>query len=857
MTDHHASPHDISLSPTDILSGLGGANRELLATCLALFDDSQWQRRLERLTEKATEQLERLGKRIEEWLDSRSGESLPRLTAPQTEEGAQELSERQRYWRESGYSDDQLRLLLWMRLRVALGLPARLTPTFRGCGFLADDMAARLIHVLDPPGLVNSGRRWLHQRDWLSKGQHATSLNDVVLPVLDELLEHALKDQEKPPNQKQRHEILKRAIASLNELDAESHSRLLDETQANSRNDAAIRKALLLGGGLGAFGASISAAGFSAYILAAQASAFIPWVSGPGLVSFVSVMSNPITILGVAGGGGWWFIHSAHEKIKVAVAARVVAMLTLQGKLHGSSGLEDARRCFMQAPYLPDGEGVSDAELQRYSNEWQWLSALSTRSGALPPDEVLKAMAQPMAQRSAEASPADSGLCGETCQSDEAQATAAMATLTVGDVIYSMAAVDPNVIVAADFIRTDEIEAGLSFAELAEQILDGSDRAVLGGISQLKGYVAEKAVAAQLAAAGHTVSFPGAANEPGWDLLVDGQEFQVKFHTTLDGLGRHFERYDYPVIANTELDDQIPEEWADKVFFVDGLSNELVEQVTHDSLEAGVEMLSPSVVSIAGAISAARGLLAYRRGQLTGKQALEQILLDGMVRMGLAGSGGVVGASVGLMMFGPAGAWVFGAGAPVLSQMLTTRVTESLREKVKGDAHRHWEAQAHHELAALQSQVLESLTRKQDQLQAKLGRIPDNPAGEYLRWRLEDDYDFSQECHQRLLRLDSAAQPQPEQRLADTLRVMTICGVHPAIYQPELRAVTERLKDRPGLTGLLDQQRMEQIATRTRGLAEQLWQTASERAREQGWKDKVGALGRRLRKGKGGYNDKV
>ncbi|EWH01907.1 hypothetical protein [Halomonas sp. BC04] len=403
-----------------------------------------------------------------------------------------------------------------------------------------------------------------------------------------------------------------------------------------------------------------------------------------------------------------------------------------------------------------------------------------------------------------------------------------------------------------------DIGIGLSFGELAEQILDGNDREVLGGISQLKGYVAEKAVAAQLAAAGHTVSFPEATNEPGWDLLVDGQEFQVKFHSTLDGLRQHFARYDFPFITNTELAGQIPAVWADKVFFVDGLSNELVDQVTRESLGAGAEILNPSVISIAGSISAARGLLAYRRGQLTGKQALEQILLDGMVRMGLAGSGSVVGASVGLMMFGPAGAWVFGAGTPVLSQMLTARVTEVLRKQIKGKAHSYWEAQAHLELAALQSQVLGALIHKQDQLQKKLAEIPDNLAGDYLRWRLQDDYCFSQECHQRLLRLDSVTRPQPEQRLADTLRVMTVCGVHPAIYQSELHAVTDRLKERPGLTGLLEQQRLEQAATQARGLAEQLWQTASEKAQERGWKDKANALAaRRWKKRRGKRDDKL
>jgi hypothetical protein len=715
-----------------------------------------------------------------------------------------------------------------------------MTTTFRGCGFLADDMAARLIHVLDPPGLVNFSRSWLHQRGWLEKGQRASNLGDVVLPVLDELLEQALKNETAPPSQEERHQILMQAIASLSELDAEGHSRLLEEIQANSHNDAALRHTLLLGGSLGAFGAGVSTADFSPYILVAQASAIIPWVSGPGLVSFVSVLSNPITIAGLVGGGGWWLIRSATEKVNVAVAARVVSMLTLHGEIGSRAGLEGTIRCFSQAPDLPEAEGIKSNDLRRYRDEWQWLVALPARSGPAPPADVLKTMAQPVASTSQ----SQASLGADQHADDDRKATAAMAALTVGDVIYSAAAVDPGVIAAADFIHTADIGSGLGFAELAEQILDGSDRAVLGGISQLKGYVAEQTVAGQLAAAGHTVSLPEAANEPGWDLLVDGQEFQVKFHATLDGLRQHFERYDYPVIANTELFDQIPEEWADQVFFVDGLSNELVEHVTRESLGAGVELLDPSVINIAGVISAAKGMLAYRRGQITGKQALEQILLDGMVRISLAGGGGAIGAGVGLMMFGPAGAWVLGACAPVPSQMLTPKMTRLLREKIKGDAHRQWELQAHARLAALQMQVLKALSHKQAQIQAKFSAIPDNPVGYYLRWRLEDDHDFALERHQRLLFLDSSARPLPEQRLADTLREMAMCGVHPAIYQPELRAVTEMIKARPGLLG---QERLEQVTTQARGFADQLWQSASEKTQQQDWKGKASALKRRWR----------
>ncbi|WP_299312056.1 hypothetical protein [uncultured Halomonas sp.] len=803
MAARRESTVEVSFTPVDTLAGLGSANRELLATCLALFDDSHWQQHLRKRYQQVSERWDsvrhQLGQWAEEWRDSSGQQMPPRLSAPEAEEGARELGQRQRYWLESEYGDDVLRLLLWVRLRHAPGLAAQLSTTFRGCGFLADDMTARLIHLLDPPKLVKSGRRWLHQRGWLAKGQQATTMDDVVLPVLDELLEQTLKGEEAPPSAEQRHELLKRAVASLDALDGRSHQRLLEETEANRHNDAALRNALLLGGSLGSFRAGVSAAGFSAYILAAQASAFIPMVSGPGLVSFVAVLSNPITILAVAGGGGWWFLRSAGDKVKAAVAARVVAMLTLQGKLHGPSGLDGARRCFAQAPRLPSGEGICDAELEHYRDEWQRLAVIATHSVALPPGDVLEAMAQPMPAVSPDDGDIDSRVSGEAPLAGERSAAAAMATLTVGDVLYSVAAVDPTVIEAADFARSDEIDSALSFAEMAAQLLSGSERKVLGGVSQLKGYVAEQAVAAQLTAAGHTVSLPEAANQPGWDLLVDGQPFQVKFHASLEGLREHFERYDYPVIANAELSDQVPEEWADSVFFVEGLSNALVEQVTRDSLGAGVELLNPSVVNIAGCISAARGLIAYRRGQLTGKQAVEQVLLDGTVRTGLAAAGSVAGASVGMLLFGPAGALVLGSGSPVLAQMMTTRLTEHLRKRVKGKANCEWESQVHRDLDALQGQVLRSLTHKQAQLEEKIGRLPDHQIGGYLRWRLQDDHAFSKECQMRLGLLEAPARPYPEQRLADTLRVMAMCGVHPAIYQPELREVDARFRQRPGL----------------------------------------------------------
>lgn len=185
-------------------------------------------------------------------------------------------------------------------------------------------------------------------------------------------------------------------------------------------------------------------------------------------------------------------------------------------------------------------------------------------------------------------------------------------------------------------------------------------------MSNLKGYVAERVVAARLMGQGHVVEFPEASNEPGWDILVDGEKFQVKDLSDLSGLQRHFDRgFDYPVIANAEIasilknDDpeQLPE-WAGQVFFVEGYSNEVVEHVTRSSLEAGDDMLHPNVPVFTLVLSGIRNVGRMNRNEITGAQAIQEVLLDGGTRAGLAVVGNYVGVGVGLLVFGPAGALV-------------------------------------------------------------------------------------------------------------------------------------------------------------------------------------------------------
>jgi hypothetical protein len=87
-------------------------------------------------------------------------------------------------------------------------------------------------------------------------------------------------------------------------------------------------------------------AGFSAYLLAAQASAFIALVSVPGLVSIVSVLSNPITVVVTSALALWWFAREADRQVRAAVGLRVLSLLAAHGLSAGRNGVVKALESF-------------------------------------------------------------------------------------------------------------------------------------------------------------------------------------------------------------------------------------------------------------------------------------------------------------------------------------------------------------------------------------------------------------------------------------------------------------------------------------------------------------------------------
>lgn len=271
-----------------------------------------------------------------------------------------------------------------------------------------------------------------------------------------------------------------------------------------------------------------------------------------------------------------------------------------------------------------------------------------------------------------------------------------------------------------------------------------------------------------------------------------------------------------------ELAEQVPQKWADRVFFVEGYSDELVSNVTERSLDAGADLLDPNVPVFALGVSMARNLLAYQAGNVTGTQAVELIILDGASRAGLAVLGGYAGKGVGLLVFGPAGALVLGTIVPILSQAQTRGVTKVFDKLVRTDAYKTWEVATGRAIDRLTKRLNVILEEKLEQLRRKYGMLGESGIGAYARWRLVDDKTFLRERRARLEQIRGGSDSTVEERAIQMFRWLAVGGVHPATHQKELRALQKELAKRPTLPGRLVDLSTEAVEQGKRGLGNAL-----------------------------------
>lgn len=773
---------NLPVHPWHILAGLGSVSRVDLCAFLANFRDSS-------LLNLAVDRLQD----VNPLAPSRPGDARSTYQR-RLETSAAELDA-------SGDTDAVLRLMLWDELCRGLGRSTTVPLSFRSASTGTSDVAAAAADRL--AGTVE--RRTEAAQDWLGRLRQASDVarsalgfgdapqfSEVVAAQAGRLIAQALRDGTLGDEQRAR--IVEQFRKRLDELPPELRSEA--EVRAVGQGETAIISLLAGSGALVGVGVAVELAGFGAYILAAKASAFIPLIGGKTAVSALFVLANPLFAVPAIVGGGWLAKSKVEQAVRGRLAAGLAVMLALRGLSGGRDALGGVLTDFrsLEATW----PGPAGASLQRAIQ-----AVRSAHGSALPPS------AGPPPRRLAD------GVTGDARSSMElllfpardggVADVGAVGALTLGEIVYSAASIDPQVVLAADFSRSADLADVFRFGAFGDEVRDLAGRALTGSESNLRGYVAEQIVAARLLEKGHVVSTPDTANNPGFDILVDDQRFQIKCLLDVGGLADHFEKYpDIPVYANADLAERVAASgapWADKVHFIDGFDYETADTLLEQSLNAGAELMDLDVPLFAIAVSAARHLHGWWKGSIVLADLPFELAVDGALRGSLSLAGGLSGKAIGLVLFGPAGAVVFGGVGGVLSLFGTGYVRGKLNQLFSQE----WVAGLDAASADFVSAVEQSMQRKLQLIDAKLEKLSASNSEEvqWVRSRVRDDRVFIAEGLARMQSIGS--ERDAEVRTRAVLRALHDWAVHPSTVQGELQNLIETAEARPGLSGTASQ----------------------------------------------------
>lgn len=181
----------------------------------------------------------------------------------------------------------------------------------------------------------------------------------------------------------------------------------------------------------------------------------------------------------------------------------------------------------------------------------------------------------------------------------------------------------------------------------------------VGYASWLKGHVAETLAKEHLTAAGHDVTFAQASNQPGWDLVVDGQEYNVKVgEQVLANISNHFDKYpDIPVLTSESAAKLID---SDQVIGLPILEEEAIAEALAESGDAldAVEVADigiPIFTAIRTSWRELRIQLDHGKGdakQIVGESVATAAVVTGALLLFPIGVPALVASIVGLLIKG-------------------------------------------------------------------------------------------------------------------------------------------------------------------------------------------------------------
>ena len=261
--------------------------------------------------------------------------------------------------------------------------------------------------------------------------------------------------------------------------------------------------------------------------------------------------------------------------------------------------------------------------------------------------------------------------------------TNTIAAISAGEFLYDYFMIDPTVVKGIDFARSEDLASLFQLSNFAATVDLSS---ATGDMAQLQGYVAEQMIAQQLAAAGHDVQFPNKSNQAGWDILVDGEPFQVKCGATKQIVNAHFDKYpEIPVYVNAEL----AEYYTDNPLVLSTtVTREQVINETMRTLEHADDLLQFEIPWIAAGVSAFSNAKRMRYEQIHFSTAVRNVVADTASRTAMAAVGKAVIGGTGAMLLPGAGAIVFPIVGAYAGVTQGGKVAAALKKRFARDEYR-------------------------------------------------------------------------------------------------------------------------------------------------------------------------
>jgi hypothetical protein len=517
-----------------------------------------------------------------------------------------------------------------------------------------------------------------------------TTLEEMISYMFQKLFNDMSK-QFNGKNDEDKEKIAQNIFQTIQEMPKEQQDKLKEELKVEELSKDVVMKTIAVGTFGTAFTATVSIAGFSAYTFATSTLASMAGLVGiglpfgvyTGLTSVIAVLSNPLFLLSSVGFLFYILNSKSDESIKNRLSPIIITLISVLSAKSENYICTSEKIIKKYNQIIFKYEEANEYKTKKMKDKILGLKDIKFEkqsvfnlshipsSTLVTCDNSMEFLNQPIIQTSLY--DRLKSIIGKSYNNYSKETNFSIDFLTIGDLIYDMSRIDPLVIESVDFARKDDIADMFSLAYFSERI----DIESIGNINQLKGYVAERLVAQQLQSRGYEVEFPELSNQPGYDLLVNGNPFQVKCGESESLVYEHFAKYpDIPVLVNEELGQFFINN--DKVFPIEGIRNDEITQLTIDNLESANEIIDYEIPLITIAIVSGKNIFQVLQNKIDIENAIGKTVEESATRI-VGGFAGSQLFALGGMIWMPAAAVVGGAIGAVLGSITIAKLVDKFK----------------------------------------------------------------------------------------------------------------------------------------------------------------------------------